>query len=303
MNPFQKLKLRLCFGTILLIALYSCDESDQAGICAVAYLESYGDCAGVASCEQAAVDEYNRCIAEGVLFPVHFVVLTDSLKGTDSAVTYELTGIIDTLNRYFSVEDTTMPPDNRRKIVAFEFKSATLFAEATADSNDLVNYAWPDFSIDTRHDFKDMVNDIDTQYLMDTSAINVYIVDTWRTVDTIYKDVNTSHAKNNNDQPYLVIDYKRITGAAPRTGVEEHEMGHAFNLAHVCEPGATRNSSTNIMSSSGSFPIDSTFEQGTGVGDTTCFSGSSGQRDIGFNEEQSIIILNNASEIREVLGL
>ena len=120
---------------------------------------------------------------------------------------------------------------------------------------------------------------------------------------SLISEISSSHAKNNDDHPYCVIDYARINGNANRVGVEEHEMGHGFGLAHVCIPGANGSSSTNIMSSSGSYPSDNNYEYISGDPTSTCSSGSSGKRDIGFNTQQCQIILRNSEEIKIELGL
>ena len=57
---------------------------------------------------------------------------------------------------------------------------------------------------------------------------------------------------------------------------EEHEMGPAFGLGHVCAIGATQNTPTNIMASQ------------------DCGKGSGGLRTLGFNRSQIATIERNA---------
>ena len=79
-----------------------------------------------------------------------------------------------------------------------------------------------------------------------------------------------------------MLDWERIGHAVQSP--EEHEMGHAFGLEHVCEQGASSASHTNIMASAG--------------GDC---EGSGGLRDIGFTEQQIAVILRHARKISQNL--
>lgn len=295
-------KFLLC--CILLFCIYSCVTSfhKQSTSCFDAYSTRLDACDGDEDCEIAAVNSFQDCIGYKYVFPIHFVVLTDSLKGTTSEITNELTAIVDTLNKNFTVEDSSLPPDNRRRVVSFRYKSATLYSEAKDINSDLVEFATPKFDFVERHDFKPLVNNA-TLPLRDSNAINVYIVDSWRTEDGVFSDVDASHGNDNDYKPYMVLDYARINGKTKRVGAEEHEMGHCFKLAHVCEGNASSTSSTNIMSSSNKYPKDNGYEYISEDPTSTCRTGSSGKRDIGFNAKQCRIILNSAYNIKVVLGL
>lgn len=82
----------------------------------------------------------------------------------------------------------------------------------------------------------------------------------------------TSWGFNNNNRPFVLIDWERLNyktqAALP------HEMGHAFGLRHVCAPNAKLKDATNIMASVGNL----------------C-SGSGGQRNQGFDQNQLEIII------------
>ena len=66
-------------------------------------------------------------------------------------------------------------------------------------------------------------------------------------------------------------------------GGEEDEMGHAFGLEHVCAPGATVKTPTNIMASA------------------DCKKGSGGLRNIGFDSEQAGTVRQYAQLIHQKL--
>ena len=81
----------------------------------------------------------------------------------------------------------------------------------------------------------------------------------------------------------MLIDLQRW--GSNLQNAEPHEMGHAFGLCHVGIPGATGQTSTNIMAS-----VSEDF-------------GSGGQRDLGFSESQAAAILYHAQRTYVRLGL
>ena len=95
-------------------------------------------------------------------------------------------------------------------------------------------------------------------------AINFYIVDSYSKKQG-YKSI-TSHGKNAGNHPFILIDWERLNHKVQSP--EEHEMGHAFGLVHVCKKNAKISSETNIMAS------------------TENCEGSGGLRNIGFNDKQ-----------------
>lgn len=254
----------------------------QYSECFNAYSTAFNACNGSATCEQDALDAYQSCTGDDAKIPLHFIVLTEKLAlqlnpTADNSITLNfLKSEVDTLNRYFTVEDSRYPPDNRKKIVSFQFKSATFNDVVTTINDPMVDVAVPELNFDRRHeDFKPTMNSSTDPRLYDPSAVNVYIADC---VDSLGTDIVSSHGNNRGNRPYIVLDYARITGLTSRQAAEEHEMGHAFGLGHECDPSASRSSDTNIMASSGN-----------------C-SGSGGERNIGFTPDQCETILEKVND-------
>jgi len=95
-----------------------------------------------------------------------------------------------------------------------------------------------------------------------------------------FKDA-TGHGRRNSGRPFVFLDWQRLNHGDQ--AAEEHEMGHAFGLEHICVPGATRQTPTNIMASA------------------DCGKGSGGLRNLGFNEQQTATILRYGQQIRDRL--
>lgn len=300
---------RTILGAATCLFLTTCGvkpyNQTQYAECFQAYSEAYGNC-NDDTCKTAALETYRNCAGDAIKIPLHFVVLTSKLadnintnphnfvvtqvgapSGTKiggvkkfmgkSEIIDFLKTRIDTLNRYYTVEDASLPPDNRRKIVTFEFKSATLYNTASKITDSMITVALDELDFDRRHDvFKPTMNENTHPKLFDPNAVNVYIADC---VDAAGDDVGSSHGNNNGNKPYVVLDYARITGVRKRQAVEEHELGHAFGLEHVCDPNAITSTSTNIMAS-GKNCLDANGDESSG-----------GLRDIGFTPEQCRTIL------------
>lgn len=71
----------------------------------------------------------------------------------------------------------------------------------------------------------------------DHNAINVYIYD-----NNYPGEGNNGHGNNNNHEPVVLVDFERITSIDAGTGMPVgfsrpflHELGHAFDLGHVCQ--------------------------------------------------------------------
>jgi len=283
---------RIILGLACCLLLATCGinpyNQAQYSECFTNYSTAFNACNGNEGCEGDALDAYQVCTGENAKIPLHFVVLTDKLGDelstpVNNVLTRNfLKNQVDTLNRYFTVEDARYPPDNRKKIVTFEYKSSTLYNVATTINDPIVDFADPTFNFDRRHeDFKPNLNSSANPLLYDPTALNIYIVDC---VNAAGGNIVSSHGNNNSNKPYIVLDYARITGVANRQAAQEHEMGHAFGLGHECDPNATTSTSTNIMASKSNC-VDSNGNESSG-----------GLRDIGFTPGQCNDILEKVTD-------
>jgi len=93
--------------------------------------------------------------------------------------------------------------------------------------------------------------------LRNASAMNVYLYENRYAGEGGFSAVNNSgHGRNNQHQPFVLVDFDRFTGIDGTTGMPvseqrpiEHELGHAFNLDHVCQDDqALPGFDTNLMS-------------------------------------------------------
>jgi hypothetical protein len=80
-------------------------------------------------------------------------------------------------------------------------------------------------------------NTTDQPLLRDLNAINVYIYNSGHT------DMagSTGHGRNNQDEPYIIIDYDRFDTPEPIFRPVVHEMGHTFGLGHVRDETVSSN--------------------------------------------------------------
>jgi len=167
-----------------------------------------------------------------------------------------------------------------KSLAKFVFKSFRPFSEVQNSNSELLG--WGDST--ERYSNSRLVkafNACDDPAVRDRNAINVYIYDS-HSEKAGFDDV-TSHGIRNSNRPFLLIDWQRLGGSVQNA--EPHEMGHAFGLGHVGVPGAKRSSSTNIMTS---------VAEGFGSG---------GERDLGFSESQTAIILYHSARTHSRLGL
>lgn len=210
---------------------------------------------------------------DSFVFDVHFVVLTNRPQFLREVEKELFENEIDILNRYFVTAD-------RKEIVRFRLGSVRLYDQV---KNSKCLFVQEVVDVKKYHDYshlKSLYNACDDRNVRSSEAINFYIYDSYASQNGFLD--KTSRGYNNSGHPFVMLDWERLghTLQSP----EEHEMGHAFGLRHVCEEGATRNSSTNIMASSGG-----------------C-NGNGGLRNIGFTEAQVNVILQHAREMQVTLN-
>lgn len=209
-------------------------------------------------------------------FDVHFAILTEKKAAQRRASLEQLKEETDILNAYF-VSESGEP------IIRFQYKSMTPYEEVKASGCRLAELADVRDSMAART-WAAAFMECDDPKVRDPYAINFYVYDAysresdWRGRSG-FGDIS-SRGFLAGPWPFVLMDWERLghTEQAP----EEHEMGHAFGLGHVCVPYATRHTSTNIMASTEDCP------------------GSGGKRNIGFNEEQVETILNNVALIQRL---
>ena len=219
----------------------------------------------------AAFSGLANAASELLSFDVHFVVLTRNSDAHRIATVEQLRREVDILNQFFVTE-------RRQPLVRFRFKSAVTYDEArdsTCALRDVGDQARP---LDTDHVTK-LFNACDDPRIRDGSAINFYVYDAYAPGPG-FRDT-TGHGRRNGNRPFVFLDWQRLNHGDQ--AAEEHEMGHAFGLGHDCVPGATRKTSTNIMASA------------------DCGKGSGGLRNLGFNEQQEVNILQYARQISQRL--
>lgn len=205
------------------------------------------------------------------VFDLHLVVLTRHADAQRIATLEQLRREVDILNSHFVTA-------SRQPIVRFRFKSAALHAAVKDSPCQFVALGDAARPLDGDQAAA-LFNACDDRHVRDPQAINIYVVDSFAAA-TGFADT-TGHGRRNANRPFLMLDWQRLNHGAQSP--EEHEMGHAFGLAHECVPGATPATSTNIMASA------------------ECGQGSGGRRDIGFNAQQVSTILLQARRIAERL--
>lgn len=212
-------------------------------------------------------------------FKVHFTVLTSDASAIAKATKEQMKKEVTILNDYFVSK-------GRGGIVTFTFKSASLYADIQNSSCDLVRMSNDGRAYDSGA-WEAAIDACSDPKVVDPNAINFFVYDNFVGG---YGDT-TSRGKLNSHHPYVLIDWQRLDHA--NQSPEEHEMGHAFGLDHVCNPTATSTTSTNIMATAGDYPDAN--------GKLVDCPGSGGLRDIGFRQPQVDIIVANALCIKEEL--
>lgn len=217
-------------------------------------------CSGLTGCGSAVKDD--------TPFDVHFITLTENPEA--QVELDQLRGEVDILNRYFRSKNGSSLP-------RFRFKGA-VYARDVRDTSckDLVNLGGAAEAYRGSR-WSRLINECHDDRFRDPGAINFYIYDSWSEKHGF--DDTVSHGRFNDGNPYVLIDWERLghTDQSP----EEHEMGHAFGLKHICVEGAKRYSDTNIMASA------------------ECGKGSGGKRNVGFDASQVDRIWKSANAIRK----
>ena len=206
-------------------------------------------------------------------FPVHFCVLTRNPQAAAKATREQCLKETEIFNEQFR----TLA---KKPLVTFEFKSYSSYADVRDSKCELLALG------DSKEPYSSArvvkaFNACNDPKVRDPKAINVYIFDAYSERPG-YGD-KTSHGTRNSNRPYVLIDWERL--GSNIQNAEPHEMGHAFGLDHVGVIGATGKTSTNIMASGA---------EGFGNG---------GERDLGFTEAQSALILYHAQRTAGRLGL
>jgi hypothetical protein len=227
-------------------------------------------CGSEPVCEARCGDSQSVCAATALSFPLNLVVITDDGAAATEA---QLREEVHILNEFFRVEDGSA-------IVHFRYGQHALWVDVSGSSCDLVGMvgagtAW------ISDEWAAAINACSDTAVVSPSMVNFLVYDDY-TESAGYSSV-TSRGRVNQNHPYVLIDIDRLNHTLQSP--EEHEMGHAFGLNHVCDPTATASSSTNIMASG-----------------SDC-SGRGGLRDIGFDSGQLSTILQTAADSASELGL
>jgi len=217
---------------------------------------------------------YSETERDMPLFDIHFVVMTQRHGIENQTSVQQLRNEVDILNQYFVGANGVKP-------VKFRYKSQRSIKELNHSpcreflllGDVAAKFDWDKWT--------DGFNACSDSRVVDPHAINFYIYDAYSNKKGF--DEIDSHARNNQGRPFIALDWERLNHQLQSP--EEHEMGHAFGLAHVCVEGATLDSSTNIMASH-----------------RDCEKGSGGRRNIGFDEAQLNTIRQKARSIAKRLN-
>ncbi|GAB4218093.1 MAG: metalloprotease [Rhodoferax sp.] len=203
---------------------------------------------------------------------VHFAVLTQRSAALAAATEAQMHTEVDILNRYFVGADGSHP-------VQFNYKGTTFAADVSGACPTLTRLG------DARAEYD--YNTLMAAYtgcgdarLVDPKAINIYVYDSYTRADG-FDDI-TSHGIHNDGHPLILLDWERLNHTTQSP--EEHEMGHAFGLGHVCVPGAGYTTPTNIMTSF--YDCD----------------GGNGLRNLGFTPEQLATIRAKLAVIQQAFA-
>lgn len=218
-------------------------------------------------------------------FDVHFTVVSGRSDVVNKATRLQLRKEVEYLNKYFVSK-------SGENLVEFVFKDVTFYKDAIRSACNLMLIS--DIGADTSSsDWRNAINACNDPDVVDPKAINFFIYDGWSDKEETdngdgYLNI-TSRGNNNSIRPYVLLDWARLghTTQSP----EEHEMGHAFGLKHICDPSVTNNTmSSNIMTSANKY----TDANGVEKDCSDTLGGRGGARDEGFNPDQVKEILRHA---------
>lgn len=242
------------------------------------------------------INTYKNCEGLDFTFPINFVVVTNNGSAQRFTSYRAMQEIVFTLNLYFAAQDSRIT-HRKKKLVNFELKSYTNYNTAAGIGGRLFNT----LSRNSRYlgdVIQDQFNSEPNTVMRDPEALNIYIYDSGQDGDL--GENRDGHGRFNNGEPYILLDYHRINKRI--NAAEEHEMGHAFGLTHICNSMIKdKTQSSNIMTSQNKYPC-----AGGIVPDSEmcqCEAGKTGKRDIGFTPEQAKVILENAVKIHGKLNL
>ncbi len=212
----------------------------------------------------------NSFSAENLCLPVidiNFVILTDTYNKDNKEIEREMRNEVYILNKYFVGA-------NGKQLIQFRTKGIHFYNEIKNSTCKFIEVGKTYLQYDSNY-WQKLFNQCKDPVVVQQQVVNFYIYDSYSNSKG-FGDKN-GHGKNNGNHPYILFDWQRLNHY--EQSPEEHEMGHALGLDHVCAPGASKSSDTNIMTSA------------------DCGLGSGGLRNIGFSDDQIEVILENARKI------
>ena len=203
---------------------------------------------------------------------VNCVVLTKNKQAKNIATLAQCKKEVKILNQFFVTQ-------KGKKLINFTFQSFANYSQIKDSPCEFIKYG------DTKNYHQNEVKKLywacKDKRVRSPHAINFFIVDSYSKKEGYGN--RDSHGKNSGNHPFILIDWERL--GHKEQSPEEHEMGHAFGLPHICEKGASFHSDTNIMASAGN-----------------CV-GSGGNRKIGFNQKQVSIIKKHLKLVKKRLAI